>query len=482
MPAIFRRARPPAEPVAPCGSAPAPARASTSSGRQAMATALLALSALLVSGPSTAAPQDEYAYQAPIAIAPGPVLQRLPLPAEVLSGLTRADQGDLIVVDAGGRTMPHAIRQRGRDGDAADELRHFDVPLFALGTAIDSGRAIDQQIRRDADGRVVALGEIAPNARGPADAWLIDNSQHNGAVQGVTLVLTAAARFAGRMRVEASDDLAIWRTLTTASPLIERDGADDPARLRLTWLPTTARYLRLSWSNPPRGRSADNIVASAQLTAPAHSAVDARDWASLPALETRLEGSTRESIHALPGLAPVDRFRLSSGSDGVLGVELAQRSGANGSWLSLGRFTVDDGATAGVAIGARPGGQLRLRLDTDALDNPDQVTIEVGWRAFELVFAANGEAPYRLLFGRRGDRNHAVSADQLGSGRGAQATSTPGRAQLGEVSEAGGVALIASEGSGRPELLWLGFTLAGLMLGLLLWKIARFNRDRASPS
>ena len=60
------------------------------------------------------------------------------------------------------------------------------------------------------------------------------------------------ARFAGHARIEASDDLGIWRTVVFSAPIENLHAGD--ARIierRVELSPTQARYWRLSWPDTP---------------------------------------------------------------------------------------------------------------------------------------------------------------------------------------------------------------------------------------
>ncbi len=425
---------------------------------------------------------DDYAYAAPVEIGQQAPFQRIALPPAVYRKLTHADLADLRVFNAGGEVVPHAVEPRALA--LHTPARPLEMPLFALGTAADAGRALNLRIETREDGAVVSLGPETGRARGPAGAWLVDVSQLGQRFQALELVLAEPERqFSGRMRVEASNDLAQWRTLVASAPLLQLQAENhELASLRIEWPATQARYLRLTWSGAPPAGLREHVFAAVRVE-PVPAAQEAqRSWLALEPPVLREVGGRLEYLFALPGAIPVDRVRIElPQANSVVPMELFTRSRPDAQWRSLGRHNVhrltqDGRETRNPDLMVQPAGELMLRVDArgGGLGSGLPV-VEVGWVAHTLVFAARGEPPFTLAWGRHRSESGAYPITSLVPGYGREdAGSLPiAEARLGEARLAGGEARLSAPIDTRRWMLWGALLLAVALLGGMAWKLSR---------
>ncbi|THF66568.1 DUF3999 domain-containing protein [Pseudothauera nasutitermitis] len=425
---------------------------------------------------------DDYAYAAPILTSAQAPYQRIELPEAVYRGLTHADLADLRVFNADGEVVPHAVEPRALTHSTPGAP--LEVPLFALGTAADAGRALNLRIETNEAGAVVSLGPELGRARGPAGAWLVDASQFGQRFQALELELGEPSRqFSGRMRVEASNDLAQWRTLVASAPLVQLQ-TDEHAlqRLRIDWPATQARYLRLTWSGAPPAGVRERVFARVRLE-PAPAARDVpRDWLALDRPALREAGGRQEYLFTVPRALPADRLRIGLPQpNSVVEVELFGRAHADAPWRSLGRHSIyrlaeGGGEKRNPDLAVSPGAELMLRTDARGGGvGAGQPEVEVGWVAHHLVFAARGTAPFTLAWGRFRATGGAYPIHTLVPGYGRQdAQALPiAEATLGAPAEAGGAGRLAEPLDARRWMLWAVLVLAVGLLGLMAWKLSR---------
>jgi hypothetical protein len=427
---------------------------------------------------------DDYAYAAPVSIARQAPFQRVELPATVYRSLTHDDLSDLRVFNADGEVVPHALEPRTLERNLPGTP--VAVPLFVLGAAADSGRALNLRIETNERGAVVNLGPESARARGPAGAWLVDASQIGQRIRALELVVADRERqFSGRMRVEASKDLAQWRTLVASAPLLQLQAEDhELARLRIDWPATEARYLRLTWSGAPPEGMRERVFEAARVE-PVPAAVEVpRTWLALEAPAVRKVGDHAEYVFAVPGAMPADRLRVDlPQANSVVPVELFTRAHGDAPWRSLGRHSVyrlseDGGERRNPDLPVRPAAELMLRADARGGGfGTGTPVVEIGWVPHTLVFAARGTPPFTLAYGRHRAGNAAFAIDGLVPGyeREDQSHLPIADAALGEAVAAGGPDRLAAPVDARRWMLWASLLTAVAVLGAMAWKLSRLT-------
>lgn len=350
--------------------------------------------------------------QAPLTLTAGEGLQRVEIPLDLLRASSRDGWSDLHVLNARGEAVPQAWALPPPD---QERERSAPLPRFAWpdpGTGGRDDAAVQVQV--DAQGAVVRIqGPSAAVPEGSASTrWLLDLGPdvHRSAEWLAALELAWEIPGEGshlRARVESSADLRQWQAVTEAALLdVPGVGAASGERLvqrRIEW-PAAApalRYLRLSLQPPARLTGVQALwrtreASAASATTPLRFEPEAgtsppRAWSldlggAVPLRELRLELPQRNSVASLV---------------------LEQRARDEASWRAVARFTAyrldrdgQEWRSPPVRWTAPPARHWRLRLEerSPALGAGTLEATAV-WTPPQLVFAARGEPPFRLVAG-----------------------------------------------------------------------------------
>jgi hypothetical protein len=339
---------------------------------------------------------------------------RLEIPLAVRAQATRADLGDLRVLNAAGEAVPFAWADE--DTGATASTRRQAVPLFKAPAAASA---------------------VEPSQQG---GWLIDLRAVAGAPQELQLTLAPGSRGVYAFYLEASADLQHWRTLQPDAQLIslEHQGLRlEHLSFDLAGLPPGST-LRLR----PRPDSEVPPLAGAQVVSESHRGV-VPDWQwSEPIAPSQCE--PRWCDYPLPRHLPLQRLQVELAQPNTLARlqllgqpefddDAAQsdttqrlRHPLHGQLKALRHKTAPDPATrepgwemlpggtvyaltlqgrdVRSTVLAMPGGRYsHLRLQPAGgiaqLGHPTPA-IRIAARPASLVFLARGAGPYRLAWGQ----------------------------------------------------------------------------------
>lgn len=434
----------------------------------------------------------DYAFGLPIDASGSEALYDVSLPAAVYQGVTRRDLGDVRVFNGAGEVVPHALRPRRTE--KTDAGASVSLTLFALKAA--AGANIDGlaiSVRKSASGALSV--DVKSSDAKPATletvGYLIDMSAQDRALRAIDIDWKAVEGFSGKLRVDASDDLANWRTLVAAAPLLNLEVGGQRLQQKRIELPQQkAKYLRLAWLREgaqamPELTAANGELADKVLEAP-------REWAPFNASKGDKPG---EYLFDFKGFFPVDRLRLVlPDANTIAQVEVLTRDKAEQPWRSV---------TRGVAYRLnRAGGEvvspdLTLSATTERwwLIRIDQrgggigsgmPVLHAGWVPHQLVFAARGAPPFTLAYGNRGVQPGALPIASLIPGyseetganvRTAKTGATPtvnvqAAAAQGQ-KELGGAVRLEEQVDWKRWTLWGVLGLGVLVLGVMAFRLMK---------
>jgi hypothetical protein len=429
----------------------------------------------LAIGPANAAepkPQD-FAYARQIETPGKAAAYRVALPAEVYRHAVRSDLGDLRVFNARGEVVPHSLTHP--PGEATLRQPARQLPLFPLrgdpGTALDAVRVTIESGKAAVN--VQTQGATA--ARDAILSYLIDGRSLDGPVAALQLDWPEdAAEFAGRLKVEASDDLAAWRTLTDAAPVanLHSDGGRLIER-RVQFGAWKAKFWRLSWAG-----AAPSFALTGVRAEPAAGQVAARR-AELLVQGQAVAARPGEILFDVGARLPVDRVNLELPErNSIVQIELQSRASAAGAWRSAGkhgfyRLETRNGEMENGAVSIEP------RADRYWLASVDQhgsglgtgiPQLKVGWLPHEVVFVARGAGPFELAYG-----SGVVEPSEAALGaipKGVPVLS----AQLAASHERGGVARLQPTPPPFPWKTVLLWSVLALGVALLAWMAYRLAK------
>jgi hypothetical protein len=458
---------------------------------------------LAVTGAAGAAERPaDFAYGVSLATDGKDALYEVTLPPAVYGGVTRADLGDVRVFNGAGDPVPFAWRPRSMAG--AESTPPVALTLFPLkaepGTGVDG---LSIRVRRSADGRSsIDVTSTGPRQKGEQRVvgYFVDLTPLDRGLRAIDLDWDPVpGGYAGKLRVEASNDLGSWRTWASAAPLVDLEmGGQRLQRKRIELPPQSAKYLRLSWM-------AQGVAAPPELISLWGELVDRtieaqREWVLVDPAKGDNAG---EYLFDLRGHYPVDRLRLRlPEANTVARVEWLVRDRADQPWRPLSRATAyrlrrdgSDVTSADLAISASTDRYWLLRVDQRGGGlGAGMPQLEAGWVPHTLVFAARGEPPFQLAYGRRGAQpaHHAIDTVIPGYREGAARkvrAASAGAPHAVNVSSAkaltqqelGGKARLEEAIDWRRWSLWGALVVGVMVLGAMAWRLVR-QLDSRGPA
>jgi hypothetical protein len=451
-------------------------------------------------------------WQAPIAIEQPGAFVQLPLSADVYAHSAQYDLADLRIVDARGERVPFALLAAPLSAAATSAAlappRDVETPakLYPLPVVAGDPKADGVELNIT-EGRVSVRtpGGGARSANGTmpgvSPGWLIDlgdqeeaNREDADAEAGrnrvqprpytLRLIWSGPAEFTAGFSLATSADLRAWRSVASGQVMALASAEGVLTQPLVNLPPGVDRYLRLIWNDasaPPRlsGAQALHRVDAVSAGAPAAPTTEI----VVAPMSAKPEVSAAVDFD-LGAALPVQQIDLDLGAGTrVAPVRLLVRANTEESWRPLGgavfyrierEGVIDRAPALPIAASLR---YLRVQPDerAGALD-VSTLRLQVRAQLGSLVFASQGQAPYQLR----------VGSAQVSAGALPLAILVPtldqqrayfGRAGLGQWSEVGEVVrreqAEARRAQWRPRLLW-GVLLAGvLLLGALVWRLAR---------
>ena len=461
--------------------------------------ALIALAAALVS--SARADEPVFRFEAGIAVQRSAPFVELALPAAAYArSRSQARDGgdglrDLRIVDSRGERVPFAwLAPRAGEARASESLRDAVLyPLPARPAADGSWRSpIDIVVEGERINvrRLTARGTTT-DGTARSGGWLIDLGERKPAVptpDQLRLVWSGPNEFSAAFDIATSDDLRTWRAggvgqvlaLQSANGALTQPNVLLPAR--------GGRFIRLVWAD----------AATAPALTGAKAVTTQRDTVALDApTELTFEGGpslkdTKETNTAaargidfdLGGVLPIAGIDLQwTGGTHVAPVRVLGRTRAEEAWRELGSAVFYRLDRQG-AVSSSPTWALRtnvryLRLLPDeraaALD-PAQLRLSVQAELAHLVFATQGQAPYRVQIGSADANAAALPIAAL------VPSLADERARFGAAAVGDWTEIVAAarrddakqrEAALRPWLLWAVLIGGVVLLAFMVWRLTR---------
>ena len=472
--------------------------------RRATHACLRALVALVLAPAAAGAPAADpapYRYRAPIVVEASAPFVELALPPAAYGHVEQDDLRDLRIVDARGERVPFAFLPARATVRTSEQLREATLyPLPPRPTAagvwpspvdvVVEGDRISVR-RRGGESTVAA----APRASG---GWLIDSGETRPGEpppRSLRLRWSGPAEFTAAYSVETSDDLRQWRNAGRGQLMALQSATGALTQPAVVLGGALGRFARLVWADAD---AAPVVTGASAVVAARHEVAiePARELTlspSAPASAAGADAAARRALEfdlggAMP-LLDVD-LRFASGTH-VAPVRLYGRTRADRPWRELGGavfYRLERGNDIGTSPAVALSGAVRfLRVVPDeraaALDAAS-VRLVVHASLASLVFATQGEPPFRLLAGSpdapAGALPVAMVVPQLESER-----ARLGRASLGDFVADADAARSADDAARlarlRPWLLWAVLVVGVAVLGALVWRLARSGPPPPAP-
>ena len=357
---------------------------------------LIASGFLLFAGQVLAGPAD-FARGRVLDPDGGSVVQRVAVPVDVYEWVTRADLGDVRVFNSAQDEVPYAIRRP----QTQDEYSPWQaIPLFSLPMG-DTGTGANANVRVEIDGvgAIVSIAGQATSARPSEATFLLDTSalRFSPTEMQIEWAREESADFIGKVKIEASDDLDVWRTFVSATTIASlTTGSHDITVDRIDLPGKSVRYLRLT-----QIEGSEQISLTRVQVRHRQSQLPLRRW---KALEPEQADDAVE--FASGGLFPIDRLTLVDADPGenfLVSAELFSRTAPDQVWRSRGTRSFYRTTINGVTVQSDPlpvGHRdqfWRAEFKGEGLAAP---VLRIGWLPDEVVFLKQGPVPYVLVYGQ----------------------------------------------------------------------------------
>lgn len=443
-----------------------------------MGTIANALLALALAGEALAAgvAPNDFAYSMKFET-PGPAAAyRAAVPVDVYRSVTRADLADVAVFNERNELVPHAIEATRTQATSREQPVAF--PVFPLRGNEEQALNV-VRITLGAEGATLnirpetdAMPAATPDT---IVAYVLDARALDSPIASLQIGWPDdAPTFAGRIRVEASDDLGVWRTVVAAAPIANLRAGD--ARLIERRIETThskSKFWRLSWVGDPAPFEITTVTAE-----PASD----RHEVSRPAVAvngTPVPGKPGDFEFDLAGHFPVDRVNFELPElNSVVDVRLFSRPTPKDAWKEVIRSGFYRLKSSGAEL---VNGDVVVAPDSDRywLARVDlrsnglgsgQPKLKVAWAPHEVVFLARGAGPFTLAFGNAATLGFPGRIPELPQGAHVL------YAKLGERETLCGESCLESStsaGSSKPTVLWGVLVVAVMFLVYMASRLLR---------
>lgn len=428
--------------------------------------------------------REDFAYSVSLSTEPDVAVHRLMLPLDVYRHSVRADLADIRVLNANGGLVPYALRPP----PAASQRQQAParLPLFPLyGDATRATQALRLSIRTE-DADIQLQGGAGASAEAPVSGFLLDARSLDTPIAGLALEWPEnVAGFSAHLLVEASNDLADWRTIVAAAPIVDlRYGDDRLMQRRLEFPATQARFWRLRWTSLPGPTVLSGALAERTTSTVEGTRLELVSDATVP------EDRPGEYEFDLAVQAPVDRINLRLPElNTVAAIELLSRAGSSewqrvwsGTFYRL-QATSGEITNPFIVVPIRTNRQwlARVRQEGGGL-GAGTPRLVVRWLPHEVLFVARGAAPFELVYGSSVAGTAATELDELLPRVESGGTLPIAEARAAAPREAGGpgkLEPIAPPLPWRTIVLWAVLIVAVGMLGGMAWRLSRQLQEKS---
>jgi hypothetical protein len=417
---------------------------------------------------------EDFAYALPITTPAPSSAYRIAIPLDVYRNVAHDDLRDVRVFNARGEVVPSEVQDAAPK--PAIQTQGLSLPVFPL--RADARVTLDGlQISVQSQGAAVRVqADHQSTQPPPITGYVVD-------ARGLTLPLSAfdlnwpgsAPDFSGSLRVESSDDLAVWHLVKSDSPVVNlRTEGAQLVQSRVEFPSTKAKFWRLAWVGKPAPFELSSVVADTAVGSPQV------EQMSLTVPATSRDDKRREFSFDLGARLPVSQITIELPEpNSVAKLQILSRAKPSDSWRQVTEadfFRVQSGASE------RTNDRITIATDFDRywlarLTPPDNAfgnaapKLQVAWNARDLVFLARGSGPFVLAYGNGSAVAAGSDLSPLLKGVSVE------RAELGAPRSAGGAARLQPAPRFVPWKMVILWSTLGLGVVLLGWMAYRLSRE-----
>jgi hypothetical protein len=452
-------------------------------------TALLALSGPALCDEVPAESPRDYAFGRSLDTSAPSQWYRVMLPLAVYAQSTSPDLHDVRVFNQSGEPVPFSLiaATRPQASVQSTALRLFPLDASPLAPASDAGDS-DKILLRSRNGvEIVLEGQKAAAAGQHYLLTLPEQASGELAISQLQLLWnTPQSSWQGTASVYYSEDLKRWYTLGEDMPLLDVASGQD--RLKLDRIdtetvlsPDANRYLMVVLNAQSQGITLTgvNAISAAAQADPEEIGLEG-EGEPLSASEAQWRWARPQPLHAVS---------ISLNGEGVLPVEIAWRSSEKDAWHPLKKEVIYrlEGKTSGPV--SLSGGLVQaVKITTLNARLPEYLPSVTGHRdRYDLVFNAQGKAPYVLAWGNGAAKPAKVEPDMLIPAdlrKTYDMANLPQADVVDDVALGGEARLTATSAADRESrlntlLVW-GVLIAGvILLAGMAWRIWRETQRKA---
>ena len=418
-----------------------------------------------------------------------PIVQ-VELPLDVYRAMRGQGLSELMVFNARGAQVPHAIRSLPSAPDGAPEsvlLWHFPLTLAAAQSQRTTDLALE--VERNAAGQVIRLAAKSEQPKGgaaaaqqPIAAYILDARELPRALVGLRVTLTEGADDRVlELRLDASEDLVSFTPVTVDGALIQLGhGGQRIDRDELSVAPTSAKFYRL---RPAREPSFPSAVSAISATLAAAEVARRFEKVVVEPSATPKPGAFR---YDLGGPVPVDRVEVELPEQNtIVNAELWSSEREQGPYeraarAKLYRIQRKEAELKGptLELARRNDRYYELRVAATGGGVGSGKPVLVSYHTpDQLLVMRRGEGPFTLAYGRYESPSARFEADDILSLLPREGAAVPS-ATLGERKPLGGQQRLIPPPPPPPYktyAIWAVLILGVALLGMLAIQLARTN-------
>ena len=378
-----------------------------------MRVLLLVSAAILLARPVCAAPgPEDFAFGKELTLLGSEAIYELDLPEEVYRRISDGSMEGIAVFNGDGELVPFRLfpaEARVESSPEREVLPFFPLPALP----VDETEFFSVLLQRGDIEEILALRRDIPSGS-PPPAYLVDLTKLGRAVRMLDLSWSAGPDgVAGKVRIEQSEDLKHWRTLTEGEPVATLRFGEHLLERRTVEVNLRERgYLRLTFQGvaaPFRLEQVRAVFHPQRVDSP-------RQRLAIPCRKL----GAYEFLCTLPGAFPVDRIQVRPPQPNTVAhVTFFSRSAQEDPWSPRREALIYsltlDGTTATspeVVVEGRGDRHWLLRIDEAGGGMGEGIPeVEIGWRAHRLRFVARGTPPFLLAYGRGQRELQPLQAD-----------------------------------------------------------------------
>ena len=365
------------------------------------------IASALIAPVAAAVQKNDFAFGYSLEVDGDGAIYSLYLNEDIYKGLTRSDRADIRVFNSQGISVPHYLRRKEQFTKQVQAISDVEPPIFPLykdGQPTTPGK-YNVHITTNDQGAILDInyGKQDPQARELA-GYLIDVSALEQAPNRMLLSWAPEqGDFVTALQIEQSNDLTNWQTLVTRATISDLQYGQHTLLQNQLELPIRkAKYLRLNW----QGKKAlllDKVVLS---FAQSYSVEpQPRQWTEVT--PQRYDDKTHTYYFNSGAMLPIDRISVGLPQRNTLvRVNIESAETEQGLWYSRYHGLLYDLQQEGerltnpdILLGVNSHRYWRIQVFAEAGQLGGDPLLKLGWIPEQLLFVAQGEAPFTLAYG-----------------------------------------------------------------------------------